>query len=77
MHGSQIKSSKSKGTKAAEKGSEQTKEMGPEPLLGDNIPERKRPKKMTKSKGPTNTINETNIQIYEFIFSGSPNPPNL
>ena len=66
---SHIKSSKAKGAKATEK--------EPEPLLGDDTPERKKPKKQAKSKGHSNTINETNIQIYEFLFRGSPNPPNL
>ena len=53
LNESQIKCSKPKATQAPEK--------GPDSLLGNNIPERKRPKKLTKSKGPTNTINETDM----------------
>ena len=64
---SQFKSSKAKGAKATEK--------EPEPLLGDDIPGRKKPEKQAKSKGHTNTINENDTWIYEFLFRGSPNPP--
>ena len=49
----QIKSSKSKGAKATEK--------EPESLLGDDIPDRKKPKKQTKSKGHISTVNESDM----------------
>ena len=53
---SQIKSSKVKGAKATEK--------EPEPLLGGDIPDRKKPKKQVKPTGHTNKLNESDIQIY-------------
>ena len=66
---SQIKSSQNKGAKS--------KRNAPDPILGDPILDTKKNTKKAKVTGKTDTINENDIQIYEFLFQGLPNLPDL
>ena len=66
---SQIKSSHNEGTKP-------NKDM-PDALLGDPIVNTKKNTKKAKATGQTDNIDENDVQIYEFLFEGLPNPPDL
>ena len=66
---SQIKSSQNKGTKP-------DKDM-PDALLGDPIVNTKKNTKKAKATGQTDSIGINDIGIYEFIFKGLPNLPDL
>ena len=66
---SQIKTSQNKGDKA-NKGNLDT-------LLGDPMVNTKKGKYKAKEKGQKDTICINDIGIYEFIFQGLPNPPDL
>ena len=66
---SQIKSSQNKGTN-------QNKDMQ-DALLGDPIANTKMNTKKTKSTEQTDSIGINDIGIYEFVFEGLPNPPDL
>ena len=65
---SQIKSSHNKGTKP-------NKDM-PDALLDDSIVNTKKNTK-AKATGQTDNIDESDVRIYEFVFEGLPNPPDL
>ena len=66
---SQIKTSQSKGDKA-NKGN-------PDTLLGDPMFNTKTRTYKAKEKGQKDTVGIYNIGIFEFIFQGLPNPPDL
>ena len=66
---SQIKSSQNKGTNS-------DKDMQ-DALLGDLIVNAKKNMKMAKATGRTDSIGINDIGIYEFVFQGLPNPPDL
>ena len=66
---SQIKTSQNKGDKA-NKGN-------PDTLLGDPMVNTKKGTHKAKEKGQKDTIGINNIGIFEFIFQGLPNPPDL
>ena len=66
---SQIKSSQNKGTKA--------NKVRPDTLLGDPIVNTKKNTKKAKATGRTDNIDINDIGIYEFVFEGLPNPPDL
>ena len=66
---SQIKSSQNKGTKP-------DKDM-PDALLGDPIVHTKTNKNKAKATGRTDSIGINDIGIYEFVFEGLPNLPDL
>ena len=66
---SQIKTSQNKGEKP-DKGKSDT-------LLGDPLVSTKKSKNKTKEKGQKDTIGINDIGIFEFIFEGLPNPPDL
>ena len=66
---SQIKTSQNKGDKA-NKGNLDT-------LLGDPMVNTKKGTYKTKEKGQKDTIGINDIGIFEFIFQGQPNPPDL
>ena len=66
---SQIKTSQNKGEKA-NKGNLDT-------LLGDPMVNTKKGTYKTKEKGQKDTIGTNDIGIFEFIFQGLPNPPDL
>ena len=66
---SQIKTSQNKGVKA-NKGNSDT-------LLGDPMVNTKKGTYMAKEKGQKDKIGITDIGIFEFIFQGLPNPPDL
>ena len=66
---SQIKSSHNKGTKP-------NKDML-DALLGDPIVNTKKNTKKAKATGQTDRIDENDVGIYEFVFEGLPNPPDL
>ena len=66
---SQIKTSQNKGDKA-NKGNSDT-------LLGDPMVNTKKGTYKTKEKGQKDTIGINDIGIFEFIFQGLPNPPDL
>ena len=66
---SQIKTSQSKGTKPNKDRSDA--------LLGDPIVNTKKNTKKAKATGQTDNIDENDLQIYEFVFEGLPNPPDL
>ena len=67
--GSQIKSSQNKGTKPDKD--------RPDALLGDPIVNTKKNTKRAKATGQTDNIDENDIRIYEFVFEGLPNLPDL
>ena len=46
-------------------------------LLGDPIVNTKKNTKKAKATGRTDNIDENDIQIYEFVSKGLPNPPDL
>ena len=46
-------------------------------LLGDLIANTKKNTKKTKATGRTESIDINDIGIYEFVFKGLPNPPDL
>ena len=64
---SQIKTSQNKGDKA-NKGNLDT-------LLGDPMVNAKKGTSKTKEKRQKDTIGTNDIEIFEFIFQGLPNPP--
>ena len=66
---SQIKMSQSKGDKA-NKGNSDT-------LLGDPMVNTKTCTYKAKEKGQKDTVGINDIGIFEFIFQGLPNPPDL
>ena len=66
---SQIKASQNKGDKA-NKGNLDT-------LLGDPMVNTKKGTYMAKEKGQKDTVGINDIGIFEFIFQGLPNPPDL
>ena len=66
---SQIKLSHNKGTKPNRDGSDA--------LLGDPIVNTKKNTKKANTTGQTDNIDENDIQIYQFVFEGLPNPPDL
>ena len=66
---SQIKTSQNKGDKA-NKGNSDT-------LLGDPMVNTKKGTYKAKEKGQKDTIGINDIGIFEFIFQGLPNPPDL
>ena len=66
---SQIKSSHNKGTKC-------NKDIL-DTLLGDPIVSTKKNTKKAKATGQTDRIDENDVPIYEFVFEGLPNPPDL
>ena len=66
---SQIKTSQNKGDKA-NKGN-------PDTLLGDPMVNTKIRTYKAKEKGQKDTIGINDIGIFEFIFQGLPNPPDL
>ena len=66
---SQIKMSNNKGDKA-NKGN-------PDTLLGDPMVNMKKGTYKAKGKGQKDTIGINDIGIFEFIFQGLPNPPDL
>ena len=66
---SQIKSSQNKGTNP-------DKDMQ-DALLGDPIVNTKKNTKKAKATGRTDSIGINDIGIYEFVFEGPPNPPDL
>ena len=66
---SQIKSSHNKGTKP-------NKDI-PDALLGDPIVNTKKNTKKAKATGQTVKTDDNEVQIYEFIFEGLPNLPDL
>ena len=66
---SQSKTSQNKGDKA-NKGNSDT-------LLGDPMVNTKKGAYKTKEKGQKDTIGINDIGIFEFIFQGLPNPPDL
>ena len=66
---SQIKSSQNKGTNP-------NKDMQ-DALLGDPIENAKKNMKKAKVTGRTDSIGINDIGIYEFVFEGLPNPPDL
>ena len=66
---SQIKTSQNKGDKA-NKGN-------PDTLLGDPRVNTKSGTYKAKEKGQKDTIGINDIGIFEFIFQGLPNPPDL
>ena len=63
---SQIKLSQNKGTK-----------LNKDLLLGDPIVNTKQNTKKAKATGQTDNIYGNDIQIYEFVLEGLPNPPDL
>ena len=65
----QIKTSQNKGDKA-NKGNSDT-------LLGDPMVNTKKSTYKAKEKGQKDTIGINDIGIFEFIFQGLPNPPDL
>ena len=69
MKASQIKTSQSKGGKA-NKGN-------PNTLLGDPMVNTKTHTYKAKEKGQKDTVGMDDIGIFEFIFQGLPNPPDL
>ena len=66
---SQIKSSQNKGANP-------NKDMQ-DALLGDPIANTKRNTKKAKATGQTESIGTNDLGIYEFVFKGLPNPPDL
>ena len=46
-------------------------------LLCDPIVNTKKNTKKAKATGQTDKIEENDIRIYEFVFEGLPNPPDL
>ena len=66
---SQIKMSQNKGDKA-HKGN-------PDTLLGDSMVNTKKGTYKAKGKGQKDTIGINDIAIFEFIFQGLPNPPDI
>ena len=66
---SQIKTSQNKGDKA-NKGNLDT-------LLGDPVVNTKTGTYKAKEKGQKDTVGINDIEIFEFIFQGLPNPPDL
>ena len=66
---SQIKMSENKGEKP-DKGKSDT-------LLGDPLVNTKKSIYKTKEKGQKDTIGINDVGIFEFIFEGLPNPPDL
>ena len=66
---SQIKSSQNKGTKPDKD--------RPDALLGDPIVNTKKNTKKSKATGRTDSIDINDIGIYEIVFEGLPNPPDL
>ena len=66
---SQIKLSQNKGTNP-------NKDMQ-DALLGDSIANAKKNTKKAKATGRTDSIGINDIGIYEFVFEGLPNPPDL
>ena len=71
------KASKASQIKLSQNRSAKAKQNTPELLLGNPIQETKKNTKKAKGKGKTHTIDESDIQIYEFLFQGLPNPPDL
>ena len=69
MKASQIKTSQSKGDKA-NKGN-------PDTLLGDPMVNTKTHTYKAKEKWQKDTVGINDIGIFEFIFQGLPNPPDL
>ena len=49
----------------------------PDALLGDPIVNTKKNTKKAKATGQTNSIGINAIRIYEFVFKGLPNLPDL
>ena len=66
---SQIESSQNKGTNP-------NKDMQ-DALLGDPIANAKKNMEKAKATGRTDSIGINDIGIYEFVFEGLPNPPDL
>ena len=71
-----------KATKASQIKSSQNKDTKPnkdrlDALLGDPIVNTKKNTKKAKATGRTDNIDENDIGIYEFVFEGLPNPPDL
>ena len=66
---SQIKTSQNKGDK--------TNKGNPDTLLGDPMVNTKKGTYKAKEKGQKDTIGIDDIGIFEFIFQGLPNPPDL
>ena len=66
---SQIKSSQNKGAKP--------NKDRPDALLGDPIVNTKKNMKKAKATGRADNIDVNDIGIYEFVFEGLPNPPDL
>ena len=66
---SQIKMSQNKGDKANKSNSDT--------LLGDPMVNTKKGTYKTNEKGQKDTIGINDIGIFEFIFKGPPNPPDL
>ena len=66
---SQIKLSQNKGTKP--------NKNNLDALLGDPIVNTKKKSKKAKATGRIDNIDENDIGIYDFVFEGLPNPPDL
>ena len=66
---SQIKLSQNKGTKP--------NKDNLDALLGDPIVSTKKKSKKAKATGRIDNIDENDIGIYDFVFEGLPNPPDL
>ena len=66
---SQIKTSQNKGDKA--------NKSNPDTLLGDPMVNTKTCTYKAKEKGQKDTVGINDIGIFEFIFQGLPNPPDL
>ena len=66
---SQIKTSQNKGDKA--------NKSNLDTLLGDPMVNTKKGTYKTKEKGQKDTIGINDIGIFEFVFQGPPNPPDL
>ena len=49
----------------------------PDALLGDPIVNTKKNTKKAKATGQTDSIGVNDIEIYEFVFEGLPNLPDL
>ena len=65
----QIKSSNSKGS--------ESDISTPDPLLGDPIGKTKKNTMKPKVTEPITKLNEDDVRIYEFVFEGLPNLPDL
>ena len=71
-----------KATKASQIKSSQNKDASPDKdmqdaLLGDPIANTKKNTKKATATGQTDSIGLNDIGIYEFVFKGLPNPPDL